>query len=288
MKVLLAGAFGNLGFEILKTLIAENHQVIAADLREKDDPAYKGKYTFVPIDVTRPDTLEGICDGVDIVISTVGLTTASSKLNCYDIDYAGNMAILREAKKANVGCFHYISVIQCDSPDAKAIPMLHAKHMFEQELKKSGLPYVIYRPTGYFYDIVKVFRPYVESGEMRLLKGYGNVRANVVDCPDFAQFIVAHMQESGKTYEVGGKETYTYIEMTQMCFEAAGKPVKIKWAPKWLFGILANLPKIKKAGKHDIILFSRFTLTHDLVGKDQTGDASFRAYIQQSFGRKEQ
>ena len=36
MKVLLAGAFGNLGFEILKALVNEGHQVVAADLREKD------------------------------------------------------------------------------------------------------------------------------------------------------------------------------------------------------------------------------------------------------------
>jgi hypothetical protein len=56
--------------------------------------------------------------------------------------------------------------------------------------------------------------------------------------------------------------------MAALCFEAANKPLKIKYAPKFLFSVLANLPKIKKAGKKDIILFSRFTLSHDLVGKD--------------------
>ena len=33
------------------------------------------------------------------------------------------------------------------------------------------------------------------------------------------------------------------------------------------------------AGKHDIILFSRWTLSHDLVGDTCTGDKSFAAYI---------
>ncbi len=146
------------------------------------------------------------------------------------------------------------------------------------------MEYVIYRPTGYFYDIAKVFKPYIDKGEMQLLKGYGDVKANVVDCPDFAQFIVDHMNDTNVTYDVGGKETYSYIEMAEMCFKAAGKPTKIKWAPIWLFGILANLPKIKKAGKHDIILFSKWTLSHDLVGKDTTGDASFKEYITNYFG----
>ena len=164
--------------------------------------------------------------------------------------------------------------------------MLHAKYLVEQEIKAQPMDWVIYRPTGYFYDIAKVFKPYIDKGEMQLLKGYGNVKANVVDCPDFAQFIVDHMNDSNVTYNVGGKETYTYLEMADMCFKAAGKPMKIKWAPIWLFGILANLPKIKKAGKHDIILFSKWTLSHDLVGDTETGDASFAEYIKSYFGKE--
>ena len=158
--------------------------------------------------------------------------------------------------------------------------------MLENEIKKGTMDYVIYRPTGYFYDIAKVFKPYVDKGEMQLLKGYHGVKANVVDCPDFAKFIADHMQDTNRLYEVGGKETYTYEEMAKMCFRAAGKPVVIKDSPIWMFGILANLPAIKKAGKHDIILFSKWTLSHDLVGKDVTGEGSFAEYIKEYFGRK--
>ena len=286
MKVLLAGAFGNLGAEILKKLCADGHEVVAADLKEGNVAGTEGKYTFAPIDATNPETLKGICDGVEVVITTIGLTGASTKVTAYDIDYQGNMNILAEAKTAGVKKFNYISVISCDEKGAEKVPMLHAKYLFEEELKKSGMEYVIYRPTGYFYDIAKVFKPYVDKGEMQLLKGYGTVRANVVDCPDFAAFITEHMNDVNAVYNVGGKETYTYEEMAAKCFEAAGKPLVIKWAPIWLFGILANLPKIKKAGKHDIILFSKWTLSHDLVGDTEVGNASFGEYIKSYFGKE--
>ena len=46
MKVVLAGAFGNLGAEILKCLCADGHEVIAADLRETAVEGCEGKYTF--------------------------------------------------------------------------------------------------------------------------------------------------------------------------------------------------------------------------------------------------
>ncbi|MBR4422206.1 MAG: NmrA family NAD(P)-binding protein, partial [Erysipelotrichaceae bacterium] len=278
MKVLLAGAFGNLGYEILKVLVKGKHKVVAADLKEKENNGLEGKYTFKAIDATNPETLKGICDDVDVVITTMGLTTSSTKFTAYDIDYQGNMNLYNEAVKAGVKKFNYISVIACDEPGAEEVPMLHAKYMVEQELKKGAMDYVIYRPTGYFYDIAKVFKPYVDKGEMQLLKGYHDVKANVVDCSDFAEFIVAHMNDTNVLYEVGGKETYTYEEMAKMCFRAAGKPVIIKDSPIWMFGLLANLPKIKKEGKHDIILFSKWTLSHDLVGKDVTGDHSFAEY----------
>ena len=286
MKVVLAGAFGNLGADILKLLCAEGHEVVAADLKEASVEGTEGKYTFVKIDATNPDTLKGLCDGADAVITTVGLTGASTTVTAYDIDHKGNMNLYEEAKRAGVKKFNYVSVISCDEPGAEKVPMLHAKYLVEEELKKGDMDYVIYRPTGYFYDIAKVFKPYVDKGEMQLLKNYGGVKANVVDCPDFAKFIVEHMNDTNVTYNVGGKETYTYEEMAAMCFEAAEKPLKIKWAPIWLFSVLANLPMIKKAGKHDIILFSKWTLSHDLVGDTVVGEKSFAEYIKSYFGKE--
>ena len=286
MKIVLAGAFGNLGAEILKCLVKAGHEVVAADLKEMPVAGLEGKYTFRAIDATKPETLEGLCDGADIAITTMGLTGASTRFTSYDIDYKGNMNFYAECVRAGVKKFNYISVISCDEKGAEEVPMLHAKYLVEQEIKKQPMEYVIYRPTGYFYDIAKVFKPYIDKGEMQLLKGYGGVKANVVDCPDFAQFIVDHMNDTNVTYNVGGKETYTYEEMAKMCFDAAGKPLKIKWAPIWLFGILANLPKIKKAGKHDIILFSKWTLSHDLVGDTCIGDKSFAEYLKVYFGKE--
>ena len=284
MKVVLAGAFGNLGAEILKCLVADGHEIVAADLKETQVEGTEGKYSFVAIDATNPETLKGLCEGAEVVITTMGLTGASTRFTAYDIDHKGNMNLYEECVRAGVKKFNYVSVISCDEPGAEEVPMLHAKYLVEEEIKKQPMDYVIYRPTGYFYDIAKVFKPYIDKGEMQLLKGYGHVKANVVDCPDFARFIVDHMNDTNATYNVGGKETYNYEEMAAMCFDAAGKPLKIKWQPKWMFNILANLPMIKKAGKHDIILFSKWTLSHDLVGDTMVGEGSFKKYLYNYFG----
>lgn len=279
MKVLLAGAFGNLGADILKKLISDGHEIVAADIAERDLGVEK-KYTFKKIDVTNPDTLKGICDGCDTVITTVGLTKGSATVTPYEIDYQGNLNLLNEAKAAGVKHFSFISVIKADK--APHIPMLHAKAMFEEELKKSGISYVIHRPTGYFYDIIKVFKPMILKGEVTLL-GKKPIHANVISTEDFAEFIVLHMTDDNKSYDVGGKETYSYEELATLCFEAAGKPVVIKRAPALLFDVLAFINKVKKTGKDGVLKFGKWTMTEEMVGSTVYGDMSFAEYIKESF-----
>ena len=282
MKVVLAGAFGNLGADILRELVKQGHEVVAADLKTKEISGLEGKYTPRAMDVTEPETLKGLCEGADVVITTVGLTGTSPTITNYDIDYQGNLNLLREAQRAGVKHFSYISVIKADSDPQ--VPMLHAKYLFEQELKKSGISWVIHRPTGYFYDIAKVFMPMIEKGQVTLL-GKQDVHANVIDTPDFAQFIVLHMTDDNQMFDVGGKETYSYAEIAQMFFSAAGKPPVIKRAPVFLFDVLAWVNKRKKNGKEAIIRFSKWTLTHELVGKDVYGEGSFQEYIRSCYAK---
>lgn len=282
MKVVLAGAYGNLGADIFKALLKEGHEVVAADMIERD-LGVTGNFTFKKIDVTNPESLKGLCDGAACMITTVGLTKTSATVTNYQIDYQGNLNLLKEAKEAGVKYFTYISVIKADK--APKVPMLHAKYLFEEELKKSGMTYTIHRPTGYFYDIVKVFKPMVEKGEVTLL-GKEAVHANVISTEDFADFIVKHMTDENKMYNVGGKETYSYEEIANMCFAAAGKEPVIKRAPAFLFDVLAFVNKLKKNGKEAILRFSKWTLTEEMVGDTVHGDMSFKEYIEGSF-RKE-
>lgn len=282
MKAVLAGAYGHLGSDILKELLKQGYEVIAADMIERD-LGIKEKFTFKKLDVTDPEALKGLCDGADVVISTVGLTRASKTLTNMQIDYQGNVNLLNEAKRAHVKTFDYISVHTADQAP-KDVPIVYSKYLFEEELKKSGMNYNIIRPTGYFYDIINVFRPMIEKGQASLL-GDGSIRANVIATEDLAEFVVAHMLDEKKIYDIGGTEDYSYKEMAEMCFAAAGKNAKIKYYKPWVFDMLAFFMKLARNGREPIVKFSKWTLTHDMVGSTRYGSHSFKKYVTESFGK---
>ena len=276
MKIVLAGAFGKLGSDILRALVRDGHEVLAIDMIVRELADVPGGYETKRVDVTEPEQLAGICDGADAVITTVGLTRTSAEVTNYDVDYQGNLNLLNEAKRAGVKKFAYVSVLKADK--APKVPMLHAKYLLEQKLKKSGIPYVIFRPTGYFYDTAKVFRPMIEKGEVTLL-GNKPVSANVIDTTDLADFILLHLDDRNETYDIGGTETYTYEEIARMFFAAAGKEPVIKHAPPFLFDVLAFVNRLKKNGKEAILRFSKWTLTEDMVADHRFGRLSFAEYI---------
>lgn len=281
MKIVLAGAYGHLGSDILKALESRGDEIIALDFEQRPIPLTgNGKVIFKKCDVTKKEMLKGLLDGADLVISTVGLTKASKEVTSYDIDLNGNLNLLNEASISNVPKFIYISVIHAD--EHPKIPLLDAKAKFESALKESGLEYIIYRPTGYFYDIVHVLKPMVDKGAINLLSGKPGV-ANVIATEDFADYIASHLDEKNKTISIGGTETYNYDEIAKMCFESAGKPCVIKRAPAFIFDFLIFINALKKTGKADIIKFSKFTLTGNLVGDVKYGKQSFSKYISENF-----
>ncbi|MBQ7064071.1 MAG: NmrA family NAD(P)-binding protein [Firmicutes bacterium] len=276
MKVLLAGAFGHLGFDVLQSLLEAGHEVIAADVVTRETELTG--YTPLKIDMTDKEQLKGCCDGVDVVITTVGLTKASPTITAYDIDYGANKNLLDEALRAKVGHFAFVSVLKASK--GRQVPMLDAKAMFEKDLMESGISYAIFRPTGYFYDTAHIFQPKVEAGKVTLLKTKTPVRCNVIDTRDFADYIVAHMLDDKKAYDVGGREIYTYEEIARMFFAAAGKEPNISYTPAFMFDlIIAMAPKWKKG----VIRFGKWTMTEDMVADVQTGERSFAAFIKEIY-----
>jgi uncharacterized protein YbjT (DUF2867 family) len=148
-NILLAGSTGYLGIYIARELQKKGYdfKAIARNsekLMQNDINANE----VIAAEVTQPDSIKGCCEGIDTVISTLGITRQKDSLTYMDVDYQANMNLLKDARTSGVKKFIYVSVLNGES--LRHLKICDAKERFVEELKASGLDYCIIRPNGFF------------------------------------------------------------------------------------------------------------------------------------------
>lgn len=253
MHILVAGGGGILGRLLIKELLAGKHTVssFAYSAREFEGLQSPGLRTFA-CDVTKPEQLRGVCGGVDIVISCIGITRLSGSLTHMDVDYQGNLNLLLEAERAGVKKYGFISPEGVDEGHG-FVPLLEAKHLFEQALQQSGLKWVIFRAGGFFSDLREMGKAAIK-GSMFVF-GNGENRFTPVDVSDLAKVMAGDIfVRENQVVTVGGPQDMSWNEICRACFTYHGKPPKILHIPVWV-------------GKLTLLLIKPFSRKYDAMGR---------------------
>lgn len=230
MKVLLAGATGYLGSFIIKELQrrAIDFVAIARTKQKLMDFDLKDQQ-IITAEITRPETIKNSCEGIDVVISAVGITRQKDGLTYMDVDYQANKNLLDEALRNGVKKFIYISAISGDK--FRDLKIFEAKEKFVDELKSSGLEYAIMRPNGFFSDMLD-FLDMAKGGRVYLF-GEGNLKLNPIHGADLAEVCVDAIDSSEKEIVIGGPDLLTQNEIAELALNAWDKPIKIMHLPDW-------------------------------------------------------
>lgn len=276
-KVLLAGATGYLGKHIAVELQKQQYPatILVRD-KSKVQSELKKLETLVA-EVTRSDTLKGIMDDIDAVISTIGITKQKDGLTYMDVDYQANLNLLNEAKKAGVKKFIYVSAFKADK--LSHLKMCYAKERFVEELKKSGLDYCIIRPNGFFSDMTE-FLKMAKKGKAELF-GDGNFRMNPIHGRDLAEICVYAIDGIEKTIEVGGSEVLTHTEMVDLAFSTLNKKAKVSYMPEWIRKMILWFARsFSSSKKYGPMEFFFTVLSMDMIAP-KYGTHTLRAYFEE-------
>lgn len=233
---LIAGASGYLGRYLSHELHRLGYKTRLL-VRNPDKLKTVGKALSPPVadiadrvivaDITQPETLSGALEGVDLAISTVSLMAESSELTWDDVDYRGNLNLLREAERSGVSKFLYFSVFNAQT--LSHVPMVDAHEKFVTELRRSQLTSTVVRPTGYFSDMASFF-DMAKSGRVYLL-GNGELEINPIHGQDLARASIEAVEGSVPKLSIGGPETLSWEQIARSALKASGKPEKITHIP---------------------------------------------------------
>jgi uncharacterized protein YbjT (DUF2867 family) len=260
-KIIVAGATGYLGKYLLKELKKKGYETVAI-ARNPDKLKNLSLDKIIQAEVTQPQTLKSACKQVDCVISTVGITKQKDGLTYMDVDYQANAHLLHEAKRNGVKKFIYVSVL--NGHRLRDLKMIEAKERFVDELKSSGMEYIIIRPNGFFSDMTEVLNM-AKKGTVYLF-GNGEYKGNPVHGEDLAEFIVRNLERHNEELEVGGPQILTQNEMAQAAFAVLDKKEKIVHIPLWIRDIVLKLIRWFSGQKtYGPIEFFMTVMTMDMI-----------------------
>ncbi|WP_424972831.1 SDR family oxidoreductase [Dinoroseobacter sp. S76] len=261
--VLVAGATGYLGRHIVEKYAANGWHVRAlvrnaAKARAANLPAHD----FFEGEATDPDSLKGIMQGVDLVVSSLGITRQRDGLGYWDVDYQANLNLLTEALANGVPQFAYVHVLNADK--MPNVPLAAAKQAFAERLSAAPIRSTIIAPSGFFSDMGD-FLAMARAGRVWLF-GNGTLRLNPIDGADLASEIAAAIAENREFVPVGGPDIFTQTELAEAAFAALGRPARITHLPDWIRGAAIKLlPWVTPAHIHGPALFFLSALGQDMT-----------------------
>ena len=262
-KVLVVGATGYLGKFLIKELKKQGYWVRVLSRNKQKIEALKAFIDEVHLgEATQPETLKGLCQNIDMVISSLGITKQKDGLTYMDVDYQANKNILNEALNNQVTHFMYTSVF--NAQQVRHLEIVKAKEKFAQALIEADIKHTLIRPNGFFSDMTEFFKM-AKKGRVYLF-GDGQYRSNPIHGADLAKACVDYLASNGGEFDIGGPEILTQTEMASQAFEVLDKTSKITHIPHWIKNLIIKFARTFTSVKtYGPIEFFITVLTMDMV-----------------------
>jgi uncharacterized protein YbjT (DUF2867 family) len=230
VRVLVAGASGHLGRELLAELRRRGHTTRALVRDEARLPAGAADEVAVADAAAGGPPLDAAVAGVDAVFSALGgpsRVDRGPRAPFHALDTVPNLNLLRAAEQAGVGRFAYVTILHADRMRDNAYADAHEQVV--DALRASAVDATIIRANGFFsaYDeLLDLAR----KGRARLL-GDPGARSNPIHDADLAAACADALESGVAEVAVGGPETLTRSEELELALAAAGRPGKVKRVP---------------------------------------------------------
>jgi len=243
--VLVAGSTGYVGRYVVRELAAQGYQVRALSRSEErlretgpfDAPPVRDACFEVAIaEATKPETLSRVFEGVDAVVSSLGISRQRDGLTFDQVDHLANKSLVEGAAAANVKKFVYVSL--WDPEIVAHLEIVRAHEKVVAALETSGLAHTIVRPSGYFSDM-GVLLDMARRGRSFVI-GDGTNRMNPIHGADVARVCAQALQSPEMELGAGGPDIFTQREAAELAFHVLGKEPKVTAVPVWFCNLVAR------------------------------------------------
>lgn len=149
MNVLVTGGTGVVGQAAVSELVRRGHRVRLISRNAREDAAQWGDAVEPwPASVTEPDKITGSADGQDLVLHVAGIVDETPpELTFQVVNVDGTRNVIREAERAGVGRFIYLSSLGADVGESD---YHRSKRAAEDLVQKFHGGWIILRPGNVY------------------------------------------------------------------------------------------------------------------------------------------
>ncbi|MEU1887871.1 SDR family oxidoreductase [Micromonospora rifamycinica] len=224
MSVVVTGATGHLGRLIVESLLRREvpaAQIVALgrDVGRLGDLADRGVQVRAA-DYGDPDTLRTAFTDAEKLMFVSGSEVGQR--------VPQHRAVIAAARQAGVGLVVYTSITRADTSDM----VLAGEHRTtEEDLRASGLPYVLLRNSWYLENYTGQLAGYLDHG---IAGSAGDGRVSAATRADYAEAaaeVLTGEGHAGRVYELGG-EAFTLTELAAEVSRQSGRDVRYTDLPE--------------------------------------------------------
>jgi len=219
LKVLVTGATGNVGIEVLSSLKKLDHKFeIHAGVRDTEfgnEKLSNFNIKTIKFDFTNIETFLSALKDIDVLFLLRPPQISDVKKYF--------KPLIETAKESSIKHIVFLSVQGVEN--SKIIP----HHKIEKLIVDSKIPYTFLRPAYFMQNFTSTLRNDLVNNH-RIYLPSGQAKFTVIDAEDIgsvtAKVLIEPKNHINKSYELTNNETLTFAEMAEKISKGIGKTIK--------------------------------------------------------------
>lgn len=296
MTILVIGATGTLGRQVVRRALDEGHAVRclvrspkkAAFLREWGAETFRG-------DLSVRESLDAALQGMDAVIDAA---TARPNESILKVDWEGKVSLIQAMVAANVKRYIFFSIL--DAKEHPDVPLMEVKTCTAAFLAESGLDYTILELSGFLQGLIGQYAIPIIERQTVWVTGEATPVA-YMDTQDIAKFALRALalpETIGKSFPVVGNKAWGGMEIVRYCETLASQDAKIARMPIDTLQLMRKVTRRFQWGWNmsDRLCFAEvltsgkpmtadMTPVYEIFGIDSTQLSTMESYLQEYFDR---
>jgi dTDP-glucose 4,6-dehydratase len=231
MRTLVVGATGFVGSRLVRALEEGGHDVVAFS-RSADSESFPDGVEPFAGDLGDPESLEGLCDGVDVAYYLIHSLTSE---NFAELDRRYAARFREIASEAGVDRVVYLSGISGDETDLS--PHLASRREVETVLAEGSFDLTVLRAAVIIGPESASFRIVDDlTDRLPVLVVPQWVRTpcqpiGIRDAIDYLTGLLTVPETRGETYDIGGPSVCSYESLLRMTAARKGRRIRIVPVP---------------------------------------------------------